>query len=92
MMKNSPHEIKLGQPMENEKFIKKNLQPTCLITNFILSASLLLLAGCQKNSYESCVEYQTAAATRARNQYPQLYKDLQATIDSHVAVNCKGVS
>jgi len=92
MMKNSPHEIKLPQFMGNEKFIKKNLRQTRLMTSFILGASLLLLAGCQKNSYESCVEYQTAAATRYHNQNPELNKDLQQTIDWHVASYCKGVS
>lgn len=56
------------------------------------SSSLLLLSGCQKNNYESCVEYQTAAATRAHSQYPEVYKDLQETIDHHVAVNCRGTN
>lgn len=78
--------------MKNKKIIRKNQQPTRLMTNFLLISSLLFLAGCQKNSYESCVEYQTAAATRAHNDNPEIFKNLQGTIDSYVAGYCKGVS
>lgn len=62
------------------------------ILHIILSVLLIfLLQGCQKNSYESCVEYQTAAGTRFHREYPNLSSDLQRTIDNHVAVNCRGI-
>jgi hypothetical protein len=52
-------------------------------------APLLLIVGCQKNSFESCVEFQTAAATRAHPQYTTVHKNLQETIDMFVTMNCK---
>lgn len=57
-----------------------------------------LLAGCQKNSYESCVEFQTEAGKR---QHERLLKepvgrfegkhsrDLQYIIDNRVRAYCR---
>ena len=49
---------------------------------------VLLTAGCQKNSFESCVEFQTAAATRAHHKFERSHKDLQETVDLFVTMHC----
>lgn len=70
---------------------KKNVT---LASVTLTSLILLSLIGCQKNSYESCIEVQTETASR---QYKKLDPELrgnytlQEYIDWVVADNCAGV-
>lgn len=58
----------------------------------LLLVLLMPLAGCQKNSYQSCVDFQTEAATRNyKKQTPQPSWTLQEHIDNWVLTNCLGV-
>ena len=55
---------------------------------------LMLLVGCQKNSYESCIEIQTETATRQyNNMAPERRGNttLQEYIDWVVPDRCVGV-
>jgi hypothetical protein len=63
---------------------------TRLIT--LISLFLLSLAGCQKNSYESCVDFQTEVATREfKSRTSPSSETLQEKIDYRVSVLCSNV-
>ena len=58
------------------------------------SLLLMSLVGCQKNSYESCIEIQTETATREYNRMTPERRGnitLQKYIDSEVQYWCRGV-
>lgn len=56
------------------------------LVTFIISLSLL--SGCQKNSYESCVDFQTGAAKRTHEQNRFGSASLQDIIDFNVSQYC----
>ena len=52
----------------------------------IIAVSLLIImfTGCQKNSYQSCIDFQTDAATRAyKKEATQSFSALQEATHSH---------
>lgn len=60
----------------------------------LTSLLLMSLAGCQKNSYESCIEIQTETATRQYNNLAPERRGnttLQEYIDWVVPYRCAGV-
>lgn len=60
----------------------------------LISLFLISLVGCQKNSYQSCIEFQTEAATRLyKNLTPNQREKwtLQEYIDMVVSSRCEGV-
>ena len=67
---------------------------TTRVSVTLTSLLLISLVGCQKNSYQSCIDIQTETATR---QYKNLTSDkrgnvtLQEYIDMLVPVRCAGV-
>jgi hypothetical protein len=58
----------------------------------LTSVFLLSLVGCQKNSYQSCVDFQTEAATRNyKSRTSQSSGTLQKEIDNRVLAFCSNV-
>jgi hypothetical protein len=54
-------------------------------------AIVVLISGCQKNSYESCIDFQSAAAKREYLARPGMFKSEQSAIDSYVSIYCASV-
>lgn len=63
--------------------------PKRLSVLLAVTSAVFVVAGCQKNSYESCIEFQTKETTRSvGTDNPQL---LQKMIHANVSVYCNGV-
>ena len=76
-------------------YIRKLKTPSTGASSMIRAGIIFIIAcmmsGCQKNSYESCIEFQSAAARRDYAKYPNLYKSEQDAIDLYVSRYCAGV-
>jgi hypothetical protein len=60
--------------------------------SLVLGLALMVgLGGCQKNSYESCIEFQTDAVRREIERDPQSNGDEQEMIDYAVRTFCRDV-
>lgn len=65
---------------------------TTKVSVTLTSVLLLSLVGCQKNSYESCVDFQTEAATRIyKSRTSPSSGTLQEEIDYRVSALCSNV-
>lgn len=65
---------------------------TTRVSVTLASVLLSLLVGCQKNSYQTCVDFQTEAATREYKTFTSPNNiSLQKLIDSRVSEYCRGV-
>lgn len=55
---------------------------------FLSLLAMFYITGCNKNSYQSCIEFQTEAAKRS---YEKSYGSLQDYIDVTVSLRCQPV-
>lgn len=67
---------------------KNTTRVSVTLTSVLL---LLSIVGCQKNSYQSCVDIQTEAAIRGYKS-ETAHSTLQEYIDSHVSIYCRGIN